>query len=80
VRTISPRTFCASSTAAIRAEHCPVFGFAFILWTEFRRAVAAERRYEKLRRNGNLARQRVSRTDIARHIFEEYYSWDISDG
>jgi hypothetical protein len=75
----SSRIFCASSTPTPRAVRRRNPGFAHILWNEFGRAVAAERRYEELRYNGKLARQCLSRADIARHIFEEYYSWNISD-
>jgi hypothetical protein len=75
VHTISPRTYCASSTPGIRAVRRRILGFALILWTEFRRAVAAEQRCEELRHNGTLG----SRADIARQIFEEYYSWNVSD-
>jgi hypothetical protein len=43
-----------------------------IMLSEYRRAVAAQRRYEDLRRHGpTLARMGV--TDISRHLFREFY-------
>jgi hypothetical protein len=40
-----------------------------VLVSEYRRAIAAERRYEKLKRMATLARD-----DIPRHLFEEIYA------
>ena len=43
---------------------------------EFRRAMAAEQRYEYLRRAGAaaLSRDGVVRADVPRRIFDEFYS------
>ena len=48
---------------------------------EFRRARAAEQRYEKLRRAGAaaLARDGIVRTDLPRRIFEEFYSLSLGN-
>jgi hypothetical protein len=60
----------------IQSGHWPGFGFVFIVFTEFRRAVAAEQRYEDLkgRSTAALAREGIARADVPRRIFEEFYS------
>jgi hypothetical protein len=60
----------------IQSGHWPGFGFVFIAFTEFRRAVAAEQRYEYLkgRSTAALAREGIARADVPRRIFEEFYS------
>jgi hypothetical protein len=47
-----------------------------VVLAEFQRAMAAEQRYEYLRRAGTaaLARDGIVRTDISRRIFDEFYS------
>jgi hypothetical protein len=47
-----------------------------VVLAEFQRAMAAEQRYEYLRRAGTaaLARDGIVRTDIPRRIFDEFYS------
>jgi hypothetical protein len=44
---------------------------------EYRRAVAAERRYDDLKRMGAtaLAREGIAPADISRRIFNEFYSF-----
>ena len=51
-------------------------GFFRAVLDEFRRAVAAEQRYEHLKRAGAaaLARDGVVRADVSRRIFDEFYS------
>jgi hypothetical protein len=60
----------------LQSGHWPGFGFVFIVLTEFRRAVAAEQRYEYLKGRGTaaLACEGIARADVARRIFEEFYS------
>jgi hypothetical protein len=60
----------------IQSGHWPGFGFVFIAFTEFRRAVAAEQRYEDLkgRSTAALAREGIARADLPRRIFGEFYS------
>jgi hypothetical protein len=62
---------CEPETAA---PDWPGFGFVFIVFTEFRRAVAAEQRYEYLKGRGTtaLAREGIARADVPRRIFEFY--------
>jgi hypothetical protein len=66
----------ASEIHGIQSDHWPGFGFVFIVFTEFRRAVAAQQRYEDLKGKGTaaLAREGIARADIPRRIFEEFYS------
>jgi hypothetical protein len=45
-----------------------------MLLAELRRAVAAQQRYEELKRLGTVAGDGGPRPDIARRIFEEFYS------
>jgi hypothetical protein len=47
-----------------------------VVLAEFQRAMAAEQRYEYLRRTGiaALARDGVVRADVPRRIFEEFYA------
>ena len=44
---------------------------------EYRRAIAAERRYDDLERMGakELAREGIATADISRRIFNEFYSF-----
>lgn len=49
-------------------------GHIVALVTEFRRAVAAERRYEELKRLGTLAGDGGSRATAAGLVFEEFYA------
>ena len=58
-----------------------VFGFAFILGTEFLRALAAEQRYEELIHNRTRApaRRSITRREMVLNIFEEFYSWKAAD-
>jgi hypothetical protein len=66
----------ALEVPGIQSGHWPGFGFVFIAFTEFRRAVAAEQRYEDLkgRSTAALAREGIARADVPRRIFEEFYS------
>jgi len=46
-----------------------------VLRSEYGRAIAAERRYQKLRHsNASTARTRVTRADLPRHVFDEFYA------
>jgi hypothetical protein len=60
----------------IRPGHWLGLGFVFIVFAEFRRAVAAEQRYEELKRNSTaaLVRAGIARPDVPRRVFEELYS------
>jgi hypothetical protein len=60
----------------VQPTHPPRFGFARVVLTELRRAVAAERRHSELRHmdTTSLAREGITRADVPRRIFEEYYS------
>jgi hypothetical protein len=49
-------------------------GYTAVLVTELRRAIAAEHRYEELKRLDAVAGKRGSRADIARLVFEEFYA------
>ena len=66
---------CFGSRAPL-ARRWPGFGFAVTVFCEFRRAIAAEQRYDELRRRdaAALALEGVARTEIPRCIFEEFYS------
>jgi hypothetical protein len=50
------------------------------LLAEFKRAVAADRRHGELRYmdRAGLAREGVTRADVPRRVFEEYYQNDTS--
>jgi hypothetical protein len=69
-----------SGYARIQWTHSPREGFVLVLLTEFKRAIAAERRLSDLRYmdRAALAREGISRADVPRRIFEEYYENDIS--
>jgi hypothetical protein len=56
--------------------------FVIAVLAEFRRAGAAEQRYERLRRAGAaaLAREAIVPADIPRRIFKEFYSSTIGKG
>ena len=60
----------------IQPGHWLGFGFVFIVFAEFRRAVAAEQRYEELKGKSTaaLAREGIAHPDVPRRIFEEFYS------
>jgi hypothetical protein len=45
-----------------------------VLLSEYRRAVAAERRYEELRRTSVLSVAENTRADLSRRVFAEMYS------
>jgi hypothetical protein len=46
-----------------------------VLRLEYGRAIAAERRYQKLRHsNASTARTRVTSADLPRHVFDEFYA------
>jgi hypothetical protein len=51
------------------------FSVAGVALNEFRRALAAEQRYENLKHSSatDMARENIARTNIARRIFEEFY-------
>ena len=60
----------------IRPGHWLGFGFVCIAFAEFRRAVAAEQHYEELKGTSRAARVRegIAHPDIARRVFDEFYS------
>jgi hypothetical protein len=60
----------------IQPGHWLGFGFVFIVFAEFRRAAAAEQRYEELkgRSTAAVAREGIAHPDVPRRIFEEFYS------
>jgi hypothetical protein len=70
------RTAHGRGIREIRNCRSSKLGFFRVILAEFRRAVAAERRYEDLRRADTtaLARAGMVRADIPRRIFEEFYS------
>jgi len=59
----------------VQPAHSPRDGFILVLLDEFRRAVAAERRHSELRHmdRAALAREGITRADVPRCVFEEYY-------
>ena len=67
----------ASQIHRIRPGHWLGLGFVFIVFAEFRRAVAAEQRYEELKGKSTaaLAREGIAHPDVARRVFEELYSF-----
>ena len=71
-----------SEIRGIRPGHWLGFGFVFIVFAEFRRAVAAEQRYEELKGNSTaaLAREGVAHPGAPRRVFEEFYSFGAQDG
>jgi hypothetical protein len=62
--------------AGFRSCFRPVEDVAAVLISEYRRAVAAGRRYDELRRMGcpTPVRTGVASADIAHRVFEEFYS------
>ena len=66
----------ASEIHAIRPGHWLGLGFVFTLFAEFSRAVAAEQRYEELKRRSKaaLVREGIAQPDVPRRVFEELYS------
>jgi hypothetical protein len=60
----------------VQTWHWSRLGLFGVLLAEFRRAVAAEQRYEHLKRASAacLARDGIAPADIPRRIFEEFYS------
>jgi hypothetical protein len=58
-------------TVSFRVQTRPGPGYLAELLAELARALAAERRYHKLRRDG------LSTTDISRRIFKEFYASDV---
>ena len=60
----------------IRPGHWLGLGFVFIVVAEFRRAVAAEQRYEELKGKSTaaLVREGIAHPDVPRRVFEELYS------
>lgn len=59
------------------AGRWPSFGSVIIVLAELRRAIAAEQRYDELRRKNAaaLTLEGIARTEIPRRIFEEFYSF-----
>jgi hypothetical protein len=66
----------ASATREVQDRRSSKPGFLGVVLAEFRRALAAERRYEDLRRANPsaLARADLVCADIPRRIFEKFYS------
>lgn len=66
----------------IRPGHWLGLRFFLIVFAEFRRAVAAEQRYEELKRNSTaaLAREGIARPGVPRRVFEEFYSFSAQGG
>ena len=66
----------ASEIHRIRPGHWLGLGFVFIAFAEFRRAVAAEQRYEELKGKSTaaLAHEGIAHPDVPRRVFEELYS------
>lgn len=60
-------------TAYRSSRTSPRFGFLRALLDEYRRAVAAARRYDELSADG-ANRRRADRADITRQVFDEYYT------
>jgi len=60
------------------AGRWPRFGFLLTAFSEFRRAIAAEQRYEELRHKEAtaLTLEGIARIEVPRCIFEEFYSTD----
>lgn len=58
--------------------HTSGLGFFVVIVLEFKRAMAAEQRYDDLEHVGAraLARDRIAPADIPRRIFAEFYSSD----
>ena len=67
---------CSVSYCLVTVGHLLGLGFCFVFLAEFRRAVAAQQRYEDLKSMdaGALAYEGVPRAEISRRIFEEFYS------
>ena len=70
-----PRKPWGSEPASSRSRLASVAKVLAILCAEYRRAVAAERRYEELRHTNasSLTGGRTNRADIARRLFTEIY-------
>jgi hypothetical protein len=66
----------ASGESGIRPGRWLGLGFVLIAFAEFRRAVAAERRYEALKgmSTAALVREGIAHPDVPRRVFEELYS------
>jgi hypothetical protein len=73
-----PRTPVWGRRRSAVPAHAFAQGLAFVLAVaaEFRRAAAAEQRYEDLKHNGAaaFAREGIVRADVPRRVFEEFYS------
>ena len=66
----------AALGSGTRTRFGQIAGFFQILLTEYRRAIAADARYEDLKRMNAVARMRdgVACSDIPRRVFNELYS------
>ena len=76
LHSISPSWFTTvrRAVAAYRSVPAPArFGFFRALLDEYRRAIAAARRYDELSARGTN-RRGVERADITRQVFDEYYA------
>jgi hypothetical protein len=68
------RASSVRGTREIRNDHWLGLGILAVVLAEFRRAVAAARRYEDLR-YGSGRHEGIAPADIPRWIFEEFYSY-----
>lgn len=70
------RDFSTFGMLAIKIGRWSGLAWSSMVFAEFKRAVAAEQRYEKLRRLDAtaLAREGASRADVPRMVFREFYA------
>jgi hypothetical protein len=67
------RTASARGIRETETRHWSALGILVVILAEFRRAIAATRRYEGLRW-GSGRREGIAPADIPRRIFEEFYA------